>query len=90
MLATITTAVELFIIGAQSIDFNFYSPFVTFSVYKAAAIATERLLIDGDSNAGLKSLKILRNFLRVVGERWMCCGKLCKTFEEWVELTEHL
>jgi hypothetical protein len=69
VLSTIVSTVESFTLGAQSIDFNFLPPFVTFLVYKTAAIVTERLLIGIDSNEGLKKLRILRNFLRIVGKR---------------------
>ena len=90
VLSTITSTVEPFILGTQSIDFNFLPPFVTFLVYKAAAIITERLLTNSGSNEELKKLRILRNFLRIVGERWLGCGELSKTFERWVELTEYV
>jgi hypothetical protein len=90
LLSTITSTVEPFILGTQSIDFNFLPPFVTFLVYKTAAIVTERLLIHSDSNEGLKKLRILRKFLRIVGERWLGCGELSKTFEKWVGLTEYV
>jgi len=90
VLATITSTVEPFTLGAQSIDFNFLPPFVTFLVYKAAAIVTQRLLMDSDSNEGLNQLRILRNFLRIVKERWLGCGELSKMFEKGVELTEYV
>jgi hypothetical protein len=90
VLSTITSTVEPFTLSTQSIDFNLLPPFVTFLVYKAAAIVTERLLIDIDSNEGLKKLRILRKFLRVVGERWLGCGELSRTFEKGVELTGYV
>jgi hypothetical protein len=89
VLSTITSTVELFTLGTQSIDFNFLPPFVTFLVYKAAAIVTERLLMDSDWNEKMRKLKILRNFLRIVGERWLGCGELRTTFDKWVKLTEY-
>ena len=82
ILYTITSIVEPFALGAQSIDFNLLPPFVTFLVYKAATLLTERLWIDGDSNEGL------RKFLAMVGERWFCGGEWSKTFQKWVMLTE--
>jgi hypothetical protein len=87
ILSTIANAVEPF---TQSIDFNLLPPFVTFLVYKAAVIVTERLRVDSDANEGLKKLRILRNFLRNVGERWLGSGELSKSFEKWVELTEYM
>jgi hypothetical protein len=90
VLSTIISTVELFTLGTQSIDFNLLPPFVTFSVYKAAAIVTERLLKDNNSNEGLRKLRILRNSSRIVGERWLGCGVLSKTFGKWVELTEYV
>jgi hypothetical protein len=75
ILSTITSTVEPFTLGSQSIDFNVLPPFVTFLVYKAAAFVTERLLMNIDSNEGPKKLRILRNFLSIVGERWLGCGE---------------
>lgn len=86
-LSTITSTVEPFTLGTQYVDFNFLPPFVTFLVYKAAAIVTERLLTTSDSNEGLRKLRILRNFLMIMGERWLSCGELSKTVEKLVELT---
>ncbi|KAK9328270.1 hypothetical protein V1520DRAFT_328417 [Lipomyces starkeyi] len=82
VLSTITSTVEPFTLGTQSIDFNFLPPFVTFLVYKAAAILTERLFMDSDSNEGLRKLRILRNFLRIVGERWLGCERYLKLLNE--------
>jgi hypothetical protein len=59
-------------------------------VYKAAAIVTEGLLIDSDWNGKMRKLKILRNFLRIVGKRWLGCGELSTTFDKWVDLTEYV
>jgi hypothetical protein len=89
VLSTINSSVEPFTLGTQSIDFNILPPFVTFLVYKAAALVTERLLVGSDSNEGLTILRNIRNFLRVVGERWLGCGELSQTLEKWVELTEY-
>jgi len=82
VLSTITSTVEPFTLGSQSIDFNFLPPFVTVLVYKAAAIVTEGLLMDIDSNEGLNQLRILRNFLRTVGERWLGCERYLKLLNE--------
>jgi hypothetical protein len=90
VLSTITSTVEPFTLGTQSIDFDLLPPFVTFLVYKAAAIVTESLLMDSKSNEGLKQLKILRNFLRIVGERWLGCSELSRTFKKWVKLIEYV
>ncbi|KAH6669808.1 hypothetical protein B0J14DRAFT_671429, partial [Halenospora varia] len=82
VLSTITSTVELLTVGTQSIDFNLLPPFVTFLVYKAAAIITERLLMGSDSNEELKKLRILRNFLRIVGERWVGSERYLKLLNE--------
>ena len=74
-LSTLTNTIEPFTLGTQSLDFDLLPPFITFSVYKAAAIVTERLLRDTDSNEELKQLRILRRFLRMVGKRWLSCGE---------------
>jgi hypothetical protein len=81
LLSVITSTIEPFTLGTQSINFNFLSPFVTFLVYKAAAIVTERLLMNIDPDEGLKKLRILRGFLNIVGERWLSCSELSKTFK---------
>jgi hypothetical protein len=81
-LSKVTSIVEPFITGTQSLDFNLLPPFVLFSVYKTAAVVTERLLMDNDSTEGMKRLRILRHFLQIVGKRWLSCGKLMKKFEK--------
>ncbi len=78
MLSTINSTIELFTMGSQSIDFNSFPPFVNFLIYKAAAITTERLLIDRDSTDGVEKLRTLRKFLGMVAERWLGCGKLSR------------
>jgi len=75
-LAAITSTVEPFTLGTRSIDFNLLSPFVPFSVYKAAAIITERILTGIGVTEGLRQLRILREFLKTVGTRWLAGGKL--------------
>ncbi|KAK9252678.1 hypothetical protein V1507DRAFT_436037 [Lipomyces tetrasporus] len=82
IVSTITSTVEPFTLGMQSIDFNFLPPFVTFLVHKAAAIVTGWLLMDSDSNEGMRKLRILRNFLRIVGERWLGCERYLKLLNE--------
>ena len=84
LLSTITSTVGPFALGTQSIDFNFLPPFVTFMVHKAAAIVTDRLLMDRNSNEGLEQLRILRSFLRIGSERWLGCCELGKTYERWL------
>lgn len=79
ILATIITTIEPFALAKQPIDFNFLSPLVTFLVYKAAVIVTRGLLVDGTSHDGMRKLKVLRKFLKIVGERWLGCGELRKT-----------
>ncbi|KAK9234997.1 hypothetical protein V1525DRAFT_452332 [Lipomyces kononenkoae] len=82
VLSIITSIVEPFTLGTHSIDFNLLPPFVTFLVYKAAAIVMERLLMDSDSNEGLKRLRLLRNFLMLAGERWLGCERYLKLLDE--------
>jgi hypothetical protein len=45
VLSTITSSVELFTLGTQSVDFDLLPPFVVFAVYKAAAILTKSLVV---------------------------------------------
>jgi hypothetical protein len=75
-LSTITSTIEPFTQGTHPIDYNLLPPFVLFMVYKAAAVITERLWMDGDSNEGLRKLRVLRKFLGIVGKRWLGCGEL--------------
>jgi hypothetical protein len=91
LLSTICSTVEFFVLGTQPVDFNLLPPFVTFLVYKAAAIVTERLVPTPNENEGLKQLRILRNFLRIVGERWLGCGEFVLVrLREVCELTRHV
>lgn len=50
-------------------------PFVTFLIYKAAAITTVRLIADIEPQANMRRLKILRNALKVTAERWLSGGE---------------
>ncbi len=85
ILSTITSKIEPFVLGTEPLDFNLLPPFVIFLVYKTAAVVTDRLLAGNDSIEGLRQLRILRNFLRIVGERWLACGELVrKMFEKWM------
>lgn len=88
VLSTITSIVELFTFSTHSIDFDRLPPFVGFLVYKAAAIITERLPMDSDSDEKMRILKILRNFLRIVGERWLGCSESSTTLDKRALLTE--
>lgn len=81
-LSSITKIIEPFALRTRSIDFNALSPFVIFLVYKAAAIVTERLLADSDSNEDVARLRLLRSFMVLVGERWLGCGELSYLFEQ--------
>jgi hypothetical protein len=76
LLSTLIDTIEPFALGMQSIDFNFLSPFVAFLVYKAALIVTRGLVVDSGSDEEMRKLKILRNFLKIVRERWLGCGEL--------------
>lgn len=85
VLSNITSTVELFTLGtaSQSKDFNGFSPFVLFSVYKAAAIVTKRLLVNTSSSSkdsieDLRKLRLLRNFLGIVRARWLGCREFTK------------
>lgn len=87
ILSTITSSVELFTVGTRSIDFNHFLPLVTFLVYKAAIITTERLAMGLDANDGLARLRTLRKFLGIVAKRWLSCGKLNSVSQELYKLT---
>jgi hypothetical protein len=86
-LCTMTAAVQTFSQGFHSVDPNLLPPFVTFWVYKAAAIITERLFSSNKSNEELRSLRTLRNFLGTMGERWLGCGELSQTSEKGIAVS---
>ncbi|KAE8446657.1 hypothetical protein EG329_011700 [Mollisiaceae sp. DMI_Dod_QoI] len=81
ILSTITSTVELFTIGTRSFDFNYFSPFVTFLVYKTAMITTKRLPMGLDANDGLARLRTLRMFLRIVAKRRLSCERYLKLLD---------
>jgi hypothetical protein len=88
ILSTITSTVELFTMGTRSIDFNYFSPLVTFLMYKAAMITTKRLSMELDANKGVARLRTLRKFLRMAAKRWLSYGKLSRTSQKLFRLTE--
>ncbi|RDH36051.1 hypothetical protein BDQ94DRAFT_167685 [Aspergillus welwitschiae] len=73
LLTTITDMVDPFVSGAQVLDLDRFPPFITFLVYKAASIVTERIWMETDTNEALRKLRILRGFLQMVNARWLCC-----------------
>jgi hypothetical protein len=50
-------------------------PFVTFLVYKAAAITTGKLQADVEPEANLQRLRVLRNTLKVIAQNWLAGGE---------------
>ncbi|KAI3323421.1 hypothetical protein HD806DRAFT_85834 [Xylariaceae sp. AK1471] len=82
ILSTITSTVELFTMETRAIDFNYFPPFVTFLVYKAAMVTTERLSRKIDANDELVRLRTLRKFLRIVAKRWLSCERYLKLLDE--------
>jgi hypothetical protein len=50
-------------------------PLVTFLVYKAAAITTGKLQADVEPEANLHRLRVLRNALKVMAQRWLAGGE---------------
>ncbi|KAF2115878.1 hypothetical protein BDV96DRAFT_59676 [Lophiotrema nucula] len=82
ILSTITSTVEVFTMGTRSIDFNYFPPLVTFLVYKAAMITTERLSMKLDTNDELARLRTLRKFLGIVAKRWLSCERYLKLLDE--------
>ncbi|KAE8319549.1 hypothetical protein BDV41DRAFT_520188 [Aspergillus transmontanensis] len=72
ILTTITNTVYPFVSGTQAIDFDRLPLFITFLVYKAASIMTERMWMETDSSETLRKLRILRGFLKMVNARWLC------------------
>ncbi|KAK3661595.1 hypothetical protein LTR56_000083 [Elasticomyces elasticus] len=87
LLCTITSTVEVFATGKRSVDFNSFPPFVTFLVYKAAMITTERLSMGLNADDGLARLRTLRKMLRILSKRWLSCGKLNRASRILLKLT---
>jgi hypothetical protein len=50
-------------------------PFVTFLIYKAAAITTGKLQADIEPEASLRRLRVLRKALKVIAQRWINGGQ---------------
>lgn len=75
LISLTTSSVEPMTQGTDAIDLNRIPPFAMFLVYRAAAIVTERLLVNSTSNEDLRKLKILRGFLKLSGKRWLISGK---------------
>lgn len=71
ILASTTDSAESFTTGTHTTDYNYLPPFVTFLAYKAAALVTQRMWMEKDANEALRKLKVLRDFLEMVGERWL-------------------
>ncbi|TVY86578.1 hypothetical protein LAWI1_G007127 [Lachnellula willkommii] len=79
---TVTSVVELLMLDTRPIDFNLIPPFAALLVFKAAAIVTQRLLLDNDSSEDLKRLRILRKFLEAMGKRWLGYERYLKLLNE--------
>lgn len=80
LISTTAITVEPFVLGTQTLDFNLLPPFITFLVYKASAILTDRLWLEMDVSDGLRKLRILRGFLKLVSTRWLAGGELSESF----------
>ncbi|OQE21487.1 hypothetical protein PENFLA_c014G04612 [Penicillium flavigenum] len=57
-------------------------PFVTFVVYRAAAITTGRLHSGSEAEANLQRLRILRRALRSIAPRWLAGERYMKLLDE--------
>jgi hypothetical protein len=53
----------------------FLPPFITYLVYKSAAIFTVRLQVGDMTLRSLNMLKAMRRFLQLVSGRWLIAGK---------------
>ncbi|PVH98152.1 hypothetical protein DM02DRAFT_566804, partial [Periconia macrospinosa] len=82
ILPTVASTVEPFTTGTWSMDLNYFPPLVTFLVYKAAMLTTQRLSLEIDDNEGLARLKALRKFLSIVSERWLSCKRYLEILDE--------
>jgi len=62
-------------------------PFVTYLVYKAAAITTAKLHTDLEPETNIRRLRVLRKALNVISQKWLAGGEnLFQTFY-WLLLT---
>lgn len=57
------------------VDVQTISPFILHLIYKAAAIATERLQLSLDVKWNLQKVRTLRKILKLMGQRWLAGGK---------------
>lgn len=72
LLSSITDSIEYFSLDNQHIDFDSLSPFCTLLGYKTALVLTRQLLMKNDSmNERLRKLRVMRNFLKMMGQRWL-------------------
>jgi hypothetical protein len=59
----------------HAVDNTILPPFITYLIYKGAAILTERLRTGDESSENIQRLKSLRYALRSVSNRWLGAGK---------------
>ncbi|KAH8593115.1 hypothetical protein B0O99DRAFT_628120 [Bisporella sp. PMI_857] len=58
------------------------TPFITYIVYKAASIFTEKLRMGNGSEKSVQSLRSLRNTLRLISQRWHAGERYLKLLDE--------
>jgi hypothetical protein len=72
LIEVIIKIVEPFSEGKDVVDTRILPPFIVYSVYKAAAIVTERLMMGDDSRQSLQRLKSLRAVLKACESKMVC------------------
>ncbi|GAQ47106.1 unnamed protein product [Aspergillus niger] len=82
LLATLAATLDPFVNGTTIADFDRLSPFTMLMVYRAAALVTQRLLVENTCQDNLRMLRIFRGFLRTVSERWLCCERYLELLDE--------
>ncbi|KAH7379985.1 hypothetical protein BKA64DRAFT_686799 [Cadophora sp. MPI-SDFR-AT-0126] len=82
LLEDILKTTELFHEGQVASNTRPLTPFVTYLVYKAAAIFTEKLRMGNDSKKSVQSLRSLRNTLRLISQRWHAGVRYLKLLDE--------
>lgn len=75
LIEVILKFVEPFSEAKHDVNHSILPPFITYLVYKAAAILTEKIRSGDDSSKSLGKLKSLRYVLRSVNNRWLGAGK---------------
>ncbi|KAH8819837.1 hypothetical protein F5884DRAFT_892822 [Xylogone sp. PMI_703] len=82
LIEDICTMIRPFIEGEDVLDMKSIPPFITYLVYKAAALITHNMLNCDDQKRLLQRLKLLRAFLRLISKRWLVAERYTALLNE--------